>query len=128
MILFCEGSGATETITVFSIDITTGNRSLIYDYTIGTGPWINVPQALAVSADGTTAYTFSDFNKIVALDMTTGNRRDIAGTNIGNGKTISGVRALALSTDGKLLYMSSYDLEAILLIDTSTGDRVVLSK
>jgi hypothetical protein len=128
LILFCEGTGATETITVFSIDIETGDRSLIYDYTKGTGPWINVPQALAVSADGTTAYTFSDFNKIVALDMTTGNRRDIAGANIPNGEAISGVRALGLSADGKLLYMSSYSLGAILLIDTSSGDRVIISK
>ncbi|MCJ8294779.1 MAG: hypothetical protein MJK15_10270 [Colwellia sp.] len=128
LILFCEGTGATETITVFSIDIATGDRSLIYDYTKGTGPWINVPQALAVSADGTTAYTFSDFNKIVALDMTTGNRKDITGANIGNGETISGVRALALSADGKLLYMSTYSLGAILLIDTNTGDSVILSK
>lgn len=71
--------GNTATASVLAVDMSTGDRSVISDSTIGAGDALLSPRVLAVSRDGGAAYAFDNGNNsLVHIDLANGDRSEVA--------------------------------------------------
>ena len=66
--------GNADTIGLFGVDLTTGNRSAVSTAHTGTGPFSEVPLEIALQSNGNVVMTLDVQSQILTIDPTTGNR------------------------------------------------------
>lgn len=94
--VFVYNAGTGE---ILAVGAATGDRTLVSGPGRGSGAALPTGAAfdeLAVSADGSTFYVFSDGADILAVDATTGDRSVVAGT----AATLTDVYSVSRSSDG----------------------------
>jgi streptogramin lyase len=102
---------------------------------VGAGPPFVFPASLAVEADGNLVVTDAGFGGLMAVlrvDRATGDRKIISGvdpetgTLIGSGPNFLNPVGIGIGADG-LLVISDNLLDAVVLVDPVSGDRLVVS-
>lgn len=111
---------------LFSVDLDSGERTLISSAMKGNGPEFRTPLNLDINADATTAYVAdASLPGIVKVDIATGNRTVISSNTMGTGPTFGVIRDVALDEDGGRLFVASPGTDgwALIAVDLVTGDR-----
>ena len=108
---------------LISIDLDTGDTTLISDVRTGTGPTFVKPRDVAVH--GSTAYVL-DSRGVFAVDVHTGDRRIISGESVGSGPHIRANGGLAVNAAANTLYVTDTAGLALFAVDIATGDRTVV--
>ena len=122
-----NGTGATDTVHLFSVDLDSGSRQVISDILTGNGDnltWIAdveiIPESdLAIVSTG---------RMLVLVNVQSGNRIPLASNSEGFGESISGLGAIAFDAGRNTIYGWNGSFEALFVFSAETGDRVVLSK
>ena len=122
-----NGTGATETVHLLSVDVDTGTRSVISDIRTGFGDNSLsiydvdiIPESdLAVVTTGRT---------LVLVNVQSGDRILLASDSVGFGESIFGLDTIAFDRDQNIIYGWNYNFEALFAFSAETGDRVILSK
>lgn len=117
--------------TVFSVDLTTGNRSILSDLNTGTGePMLSASdiafdpvRLIAIVTDSSPRNP-----RVVSVDVRNGDRTTLSGPGVGDGPELSGPRSVSLDlqNDRVLVADSNDGRDAILAIDIESGDRTVI--
>ena len=104
-----------------------GDRSILSDAVTGAGdPFVSMAGA-ALDAAGTGLVVCDPTSdQLVLVDLATGDRAVLADAGVGFGPRLFGPSGLAPRTGGAGLYLVT-DEGAALLVETVSGDRVVLS-
>ena len=115
---------------LFSVDLTTGNRTIISKYStgVGTGSSLLDPSRIIIDAAGTAAYLMSGWisRYIVQVDLATGNRTVVSSNSVGTGSTISSPNHFTLNPAETTAYITGL-FGAVYAIDLATGNRSVVS-
>ena len=130
-----SGSASKDMI---EIDLSTGNRSNLVDFAVGSGPsyssGIFVSRTLAVSNDESVSYTFDDTTSIIKIDLTTFSRTAFSSNSLGTGTTLRSLQGIATNASGSILYATDIGdsgtnatNDAVIAIDTATGNRTKIS-
>ncbi len=122
-----QSTGSTFDLALVAISLDTGDRSRLAAYDVGTGPNILSFQDLVVTGDGTTAYVSSG-DRVFEVDLATGNRTVLADATTGSGDVLANLGSLALDAGEELLYGWNSTYESMVIIDLSTGERVIRSR
>jgi hypothetical protein len=135
-----EAGGRTAVVRVNAI---TGDRtvlsgcavvdreSLSCSASIGTGPPLEFPEAIAVEADGSLVVV--DGPAVVRVNPVTGDRTAVSrfdretNMNIGNGPLLVSLEDIAVEADGSLIVVDTA-LAAVVRVDPLTGDRTIISR
>lgn len=135
---------------VIAIDLNNGNRSVLSDaddttnqnLMVGSGPGLSNPRSITLDnsnpASPRALIPDGDLNALVAVDLATGNRSIVSDDNdetngnvvVGTGPGISFPSSIAVdNTDANnpRALISDVNLNAIIAIDLTTGNRSVLS-
>ncbi len=93
-------NGDQSAFGIFEIDPLTGNRTVIADGTVGTGPWQQDVYTLAVESGGTillVANGGTGFDGILTVDPATGNRAFLSDATHGGGASFMRVFDVAVA-------------------------------
>ncbi len=113
---------------LMAVDPSTGDRSVISNSSMGTGPGLIEPEGFVVS--GNTAFVAQGAGGLMTVDLSTGNRTLFSGGGAGTGPALSGEADLE-PYDGQL-YVSGYGsftvpaTYGVYRIDPTTGNRTVV--
>jgi hypothetical protein len=121
---------------LMEVDSADGGRSVAASDLRGTGPDLAAPEGIALERDGNVLIANPVNRNVVQVEPGSGDRELVSGCSDaacsgtrGTGPPFFGPRFLALAGDGSLLVAdrSAPGLYAIVRVDLSTGDRMVLS-
>lgn len=112
---------------LISIDLSTGDRSVLTGGVVGTGPTLNLTEDVVVDASGEVIIVSARNDTLTRVDPTTGDRTLLSGSGAGSGPALSSPQGMWLSPAGDRLMLLDSNLEMLLEIDLSTGDRTELS-
>ena len=113
---------------LFSIDLSTGIRTIIRDASTGSGETLSTPVDLALSADETTAYIVSNGSDTIhAVTLATGATSIISSSVVGTGTSLSNPIRLLLNSAEDTLYVSDRGLSQVAEIAVSSGNRTWLT-
>ncbi|MCA8977506.1 MAG: Ig-like domain-containing protein [Planctomycetes bacterium] len=113
---------------ILSVDPVTGDRFLFLDGSIGS-PQITRPRRLLVDAVRNRAFVIDNRfyipnpPSVVEVNLSTGVRRTVSGPGVGSGANLSIPNGIALDTPNNRLLVTERDLDQLIAIDLSTGDR-----
>jgi hypothetical protein len=127
LIISDMANGGTRTIKVIGVDLDTGDRSIIYSWTTGTGPFLNTLYDIEVISEDQIAVIAAG-DDLLSLDLTTGSRSVLANNSTGHGDVIEQILSVARDADADVVYGWSNLLQGIVALDLDSADRVVLSK
>jgi cysteine-rich repeat protein len=116
---------------VLKIDLETGDRTVVSDEAKGLGPFLHVPMDIALdsSADDHEILILDlDIEGVVSVDAESGDRMGISGALIGSGPLLTGVASIAIDAVRDLALLVDAHLNALVLVDLVTGDRVIVSR
>jgi hypothetical protein len=136
-LFFIADAGANESMAVFSVDVTTGDRTFISGaiedpangtMTRGSGPAVLSARDLARGPDGLYLYNEPE---LIRVDEATG-ERTVVWSNVEDGCIVVGNKAqlrseLEFDSDGSLLMLGFGEAASILRIDLSTGSCTTVS-
>lgn len=118
---FLGGQGQRR---ILSIDLVSGERSVVSDDSTGAGSGFAAP--LDMIRDGARLLVSDNaFRSIIAVDPATGDRQVVSDGTIGQGPLL--VEPQGLLLDGGRVLVVDSALEALLAVDLTTGDRTILS-
>lgn len=123
-----EGTGATNSNALFAIDLTTGDRTILSSFEVGTGANFNGPKGIKVDPINNVAIVADGSTGMMSIDLLNGDRTVISSKNVGNGEFTNTIQSIELDLDNNLIYGVGTKLEALWAIDRNTGDRVIISK
>ncbi len=132
-IYFTEYSeeASVVTSTVYSLDVTTGDRNVIASSTVGTGPTIQFPYDILVREDGKLIVSDHFGDKLVLIDPLTLERTIISGPAVGSGPTLAAPLGMTLGANDDIfvatLAPTNNPSSALIRVDTLTGVREVVS-
>ncbi len=116
-----------------AIDLVDGNRTILSDDSIGTGPPMRGPRGLFVDAANDRALVVdaylgaeSTMASLMAVDLNSGNRTLLSASGYGDGPSLELPHDVVLQDDGRALVVDEI-LKTVVAIDLVTGDRTVLS-
>ena len=90
-------SRVVDLFTLFSVDLTSGDRTVISDDTIGTGPEFYLPDAVAFDNLNNRALVISGLsNALISVALTSGDRTVISDDTIGTGPELFFPNSVAL--------------------------------
>lgn len=112
---------------VVAIDLTSGDRSIISDATTGSGDDFTYLRKISLDSSNS-RFLVLDSVGIVAVDVSTGNRTTVSDELTGAGVSLLSPVSLALDPASNLLYVGDSTRDAIMAIQTGTGDRVIMAK
>jgi DNA-binding beta-propeller fold protein YncE len=117
-----------RTDALMTMDLTTGERTLIADDATGMGGDIVRLEQLALNAAGDTVYSVdAPAVTVVSIDVATGDRTVISGGAIGGGEALQVPIGLALDeANGKLL-VGDDGANRLFAVDLAGGQRTLLS-
>jgi DNA-binding beta-propeller fold protein YncE len=115
---------------VLSVDLLTGSRTVVSSATQGVGASLGGAVDLAVSPEGDRLFLVGP-SRVVGVDVATGDRTLLSTTAAGGpgrGPGLLHPTSVVLSPAGDVLLVTDAALNAVVAIDLSTGERVVLSR
>lgn len=138
---------------LMSVDLTTGDRTLISTPDIGNGNPVEFPVAVALDADNNRALILDSADgfdidqrppSIVAVDLDSGDRSVISGQDLGpDGQFNTGddqylgggspfnptstPTATAFDAEARVLYVTDEGTGSLIAVDVDSGDRVLVS-
>lgn len=120
--------GYGQSDTIFSVDLNSGDRSIISSTTIGNGPVFNFASALMADSDRNQILV-TDFyqNTLVRVDPVTGNRSILSGNGVGSGPVLSLPNSIQLDNDNGRALITNNLSHALTSIDLNSGDRSFIS-
>lgn len=126
-----SGSGSAG---ILKVDSSTGDRTIVSGFGVGSGPSFSTPFDMAVTPEGDILVTDVLGDSIYRVDPTSGDRTRISGPGVGTGPAFGGPGGLALWPDHSLIVTSAsshefmgFDIGDIYRVDLETGDRTTLS-
>jgi sugar lactone lactonase YvrE len=120
---------------VFSVNPTTGNRSMIsggrYPSAIGTGPGFGTAAGVVVESAASLVVVDNLYDNLIRVDRATGNRTYVPNISVGTGPGSGGwlsPTGIAMGRDG-VLYVAVriFPDELLIRVDPATGDRTIVS-
>lgn len=113
---------------IFSVDINTGDRTLLSDATLGTGDALSSPQGMAFDRQN---------NQIVVVDSIvdavftvangSGNRTLLSSNRVGEGTLLEYMRSIDVDPAAGLAWVADSDVDGIVEIDLYSGTRRIIS-
>jgi streptogramin lyase len=125
----------TDTLTdsLLRIDPVSGLRTVVSSVTMGSGPEFVSPVSLSVQANGNLLVVDEGLSALIGVNATTGNRTIVSGcidllcsSRVGAGDRFSSPHDLFIDASGDALLLDTL-LEAVFRVDTTTGDRNIIS-
>ena len=116
--------------SLLSIDLQTGERTILSNNDVGNGPGLGFPESLALDTANNRAIVLDvDFPAatVLTVDLNTGDRNIVAGPGVGGGAGLAGSQAITLG-NGNIAYLANPSLAGVLALDLSTGDRSIISR
>lgn len=112
---------------VFSIDLATGNRTILSSDSVGAGPLLERPGNITLDlANDQSFITDTIANAVFSLDLTTGDRAIVSNATTGAGTPFSSPRGLVLDAANNRVLVTDSTLGEVLAVDLQTGDRSAL--
>ena len=117
---------ASLSYPLYEVDLVGGKAALIASDKIGNGPTF-APNSLIKGKNGRllTQSSSPDY-AVLSIDPATGDRHEISGANRGSGPPT--VFGLFVAGNSERLYTYYYYIDAVLVIDPVSGDRVAVSQ
>lgn len=116
---------------ILEVDRTTGNRTLISSPSIGTGPSLNSPSAIAWDPVGmriiATRNNGSSNDAILTVDPTTGNRAELSHNANNPGPSFSNPAGVAVDPNTGVIYVVDPNVQRVFSVDPVTGERATIS-
>ncbi|MBO1254419.1 hypothetical protein J3L16_01825 [Alteromonas sp. 5E99-2] len=114
--------------TIFELDLTTNEIHIVSNAIRGTGPILEMPQAIAWDSNNNRVFV-SDINldAIVSINLSTGDRVVISDDTTGFGFPLSSPSSITFDNTENLLYVMDSTLDALIKIDIDSGDREIVS-
>jgi hypothetical protein len=117
--------------SLFAVNLVSGDRTVISGAGVGSGPPFQAPRAFAIASDGRHAIVV-DFvtggHDLFEVDLDTGDRTIVMAVDSGNGPRLKNVRSLVPADgDGRYLAVDQV-LNALVLVDLASGERVIVSQ
>jgi DNA-binding beta-propeller fold protein YncE len=124
---FVSGSSANGG-ALFTVNLATGDRTLVSDDVTGTGPSMTVPASVAFdSATGRALVMDWNADILFAIDLTSGDRTVVSdNVGIGVGPNFSVPFDMALDIDNNRAVVTDYGADSLFAIDLTSGDRTSL--
>ena len=128
--------GFNGNVRLFAVDLTTGNRSLISSAGRGSGPSLNVADAIALDAANNrllAADSNSARGAVIAIDLDSGNRTVLSGFNatndqlLGAGPEFVSPESVDFDADNGRLLIADASLDSVFIVDLATGERSVVT-
>jgi hypothetical protein len=115
-----------------AVDLTTGDRTDIASPTVGAGVALDGPISVAYDAANDRALVVHSANAdVIAVDLATGDRTVLSGAAVGAGPALDDPRDIEVdnvsAVASRRAYVSDTNLDAIVAIDLTNGDRTILS-
>jgi len=113
---------------ILSVDLATGDRTLISDAVTGSGPALDTPTCIALHSAGNRVLVGDGAtNAVVSVNLGNGNRATLSGASNGAGPLFQSLDGLTMeSTQGPLLVLDAQS-ETIYDIDIANGNRGLIS-
>jgi hypothetical protein len=115
---------------VYSVDLVSGDRSIVTDETRGVGPRLELPNGIVLDD---TAFPLAPRalvlggSAILAVDLVTGDRTELSSFNVGSGDPIAyAVRGAIRRSDSTLLVVDSFR-GSLHFVRLDNGDRSIVS-
>ncbi len=119
---------------IFSVDPSTGDRTIVSGFGVGSGPSFSTPFEITVTPDGDILVSDIFGDSIFRVDPTTGDRTRVSGSGVGAGPAFGGPAGIALGPSNSLIVttVSTYEIAGfnvgdVYRVDLATGDRTTLS-
>lgn len=112
---------------LISIDLITGDRTLISSSSRGAGPNITAPVDVSIDSKNNRAIV-AQRNSLISVDLTSGDRTIISSVEKGVGTNLIGVANITFDVDNQTVLATDDDVNAVFLIDSNTGHRAIISK
>lgn len=115
---------------VVSIDLATGDRTIVSDANRGGGEPLVRPHTIVLTSDGKRAMVLDEvLQAVVSIDLEDGDRRIVAGQSSGAPAVAFDLpRGLALYEDAERALLVDEEQQALFFVDLVTGERVILSQ
>ncbi len=115
---------------LFSVDPTTGNRTIFSGGGIGTGTAFSGPEGIAVGASGTVLVADNGVAALFTVDPTTGNRTLLTGDGAGSGQALVTPFGVAVGSGGQIYVADAGDQAGdsfVARVDPTTGASTLIS-
>jgi len=112
--------------SVYRVDSSTGNRTVIASASVGTGPTFN-PLDIAIGPSGSLLISEISMNAVMRIDPATGDRTIVSGSGVGSGPTITEIGGILVEPSGGILVANGIGSSSVLRVDPVTGDRTEVS-
>lgn len=114
---------------VFSVDLETGEHTVISAEDVGEGPALAYLEDMALDAEQERALVVSATGALLSVDLRTGARAVIADGSTGSGPSLATPSAVVLDAQaGRALVTTGQGEQAALVaVDLTSGDRAVIS-
>lgn len=123
---FAANTNGGDTDSLLVIDPDTGDRSILMEDSLGTGPGVEFGTNIAFDAASQSIYSLeANTVSLIKLDLSTNKRSLISGDGAGSGDAFGNVFDLALDLANDIVYVVSRT--QVFAVDTLTGDRTVIS-
>ncbi len=115
-----------------AVDLTTGDRTDISSPSVGMGVALDGPISVAYDAANDRALVVVSINnEVVAVDLSSGDRTLFSGVGTGTGPALDSPRDIEVDNVSAVVdrfaYLVDDNLEAIVALDLTSGDRTILS-
>ena len=110
------------------VDLASGDRAVLTDQNVGTGPALEAPTGMALDAANNRALVLDDtLDALVAVDLTSGDRVTLSDITTGSGISFAAPISVAVdSANGRALVVDDA-LDALISTDMSNGNRLVIA-
>ena len=116
---------ASATGAVVAVDLVSGDRTILSDPTLGSGPALRAPGGIVV--DGSRALVLdTTLDAVVAVDLASGDRTIVSDASTGTGPLWSPYYRQGITLDGGRVLIVDTGPEAVLAVDLVSGDRTFL--
>lgn len=121
-----EGSVLAAAGGLLSVDLATGERTLVSGRGRGTGPNVDTSQFRSIVVEPSGLILGSNGTSVFRIDPATGDRTIVSDSSTGAGHAFRKVEALVLEAAGTLALVDD-DLGAVVRVDLETGDRTLVA-
>ena len=113
---------------LMSVDIKTGDRTIISSPEVGAG--INFRLPISMSLDLTNnrvLFMDAGIEAVFSVDLTTGDRTVLSGAGVGSGVIINNTGGFVVDLEKSVAYASTSEVRGVIAIDLNDGDRTIVS-